>query len=133
MILFIEQRHIDAGRGWSSNPRHCPIAHALNELMGYRGVFQDAYGWHVSATPSYVDIRRDDDETAVRYLPSAAAVEFMRRFDNGDTVRPCAIELHQQPAHLPPMFYRTIDGHYDLANDLDAIPPRKSTKTIEED
>jgi hypothetical protein len=119
MILHIEQRHIDKARGWASNPRHCPIAHALNEMMGLPGIFQQAYSWHASAAPRHVDICDEMGEVKTRYLPSKEAQTFMANFDNGNEVKPTTIELHQQPVHCPPLFRTDLNGGYMFEVDDD--------------
>lgn len=115
MLLFIEQRHIDMAKGWSANPSMCPIAQAVNELMGLKDVFQDADGWHTNATGTRVDVRRTDEATVIRYVPSLAAKNFMARFDNGDKVDPCVLELYQDPIHLPLIRWYGYGDSVDLS------------------
>lgn len=92
MLVFIEQRHIDAARGWKSDPTHCPIARAMNEQLGFNGI-------ETSSTPAHVMV--SSGHTHIVYTPKTSALNFMSKFDNGDTVWPCVVEVTQKPMHVP--------------------------------
>jgi len=80
--LRIEQGHIDGAR--RGDCYECPIARALGER--YRG---RAYVGHV------IEIVPDDDSDMIRLDHSNESMTFMYRYDQGEDMPPCTIDLSE--------------------------------------
>jgi len=89
MIIQVKKKHIKAGK--RANCRRCPIAMAVREATGFKGV---VVGSHI-----YTNIHKDHiwfnqlGSKSARYKMTQACLKFIRLFDAGQPVKPFSFRL----------------------------------------
>lgn len=86
MIVQVRQKHIKAGR--RANCRRCPIAMAVREATGFKGV---VVGSHI-----YANVPKGwlwFNQLPDKYKMTQACLKFIRLFDRGQAVEPFSFRL----------------------------------------
>lgn len=92
MIIQVKQSHIDRGRRLEC--RRCPIAMAVREATGFKGVF---VGGDIctNVPPDHIWFNQLND-TSERFVVTRACRKFIDRFDRGNSVKPFSFRLIKQ-------------------------------------